>query len=56
MATTILNVKKYFDSGTRKVTAKEFHAEWMQLTDQDKAEIMAGIDDGTFTYPDRAKA
>lgn len=28
----------------------EFSKEWRQLTEQDRTQIRAGIEDGTFTY------
>lgn len=31
-------------------TLKEFSAEWARLTGDDKAQLKAGIGDGTLTY------
>lgn len=43
---TILEIKNFF--GYTKLT--EFKADWEKLTDKDKAEIKAGLADGTYNY------
>lgn len=45
-AVTINDVRKYFEFKT----AANFAAEWRKLTDQDKADIKAGLENGTLTY------
>jgi hypothetical protein len=32
------------------ISIGQFGKEWKELTDEDKAQIKAGIGDGTFTY------
>ena len=53
MATgSILEIKTYFgarNDGSGK-TLKEFRAEWEMLTDKDKADLKAGLVDGTLNY------
>lgn len=43
---TLKQVKDFFGEEN---TAK-FAAEWRQLSEQDKADLRAGIGNGTFTY------
>ena len=39
------DVMRYFD-----MKAGEFRAEWSKMTETDKAQLKAGITDGTLTY------
>lgn len=43
---TMLEIKNWFGYKT----IKDFRADWEALTDQDKAQIKAGLSDGTFNY------
>lgn len=43
---TLNDIRKYF--GIENVA--QFRAEWSALSDKDKAEIKAGLTDGTLTY------
>lgn len=43
---TILEIKNFF--GYTKLA--DFKADWEKLTDADKAQIKAGLSDGTFSY------
>lgn len=50
-AMSIVDVKKFFESGgTKWASLKDFRADWEQLTEKDRAEIKAGLDDGTYNY------
>lgn len=46
MATSgMLAVKEFFNMGTR-----EFSTEWKKLSDADKDQLKAGVENGTLTY------
>jgi hypothetical protein len=48
---TIKQVSEFFKTGDPSRDAlKAFSAEWKALSDQDKADLKAGIGNGTFTY------
>lgn len=51
---TIKQIMDYFNAdlvaGDSRKTLKSFSAEWKQLTDDDKAQIKAGLSDGTLNY------
>lgn len=56
MATSTLNdLRKYFGE-VKTYPVKAFSDDWKLLPEQDKAEIKAGFEDGTLTYPDRKPA
>lgn len=42
---TLKEVREYFG-----MTTPEFRAEWVPLPDSDKAELKAGIGNGTLSY------
>ena len=42
---TLKDIMAYFGMSPSEMTR-----EWKQLTDQDKAQIKAGLSDGSFTY------
>lgn len=43
------DVYRYFAEGT-DYKMVDFRKDWVQLTDQDKADLKNGIEDGTFNY------
>jgi hypothetical protein len=49
---TLKEVREFFDTLARPMALKDFRAEWQNggLTDQDKAELRAGIGNGSLTY------
>jgi hypothetical protein len=48
---TMLDVFNYMsDNKTNGYKLASFKADWSKLTDQDKADLKAGIGDGTLTY------
>jgi hypothetical protein len=46
---------KYFGK-TYNQTLSQFRDDFNRLTDESKAELAAGLSDGTLTYPDRPAA
>lgn len=49
---TLKQVREFFDTPARPMALADFRKEWQNggLTEQDKAEIRAGIGDGTLNY------
>lgn len=49
---TLKAVREFFHTDARPMALADFRKEWTQggLTEQDKAQIRAGIGDGTLTY------
>jgi hypothetical protein len=46
---TMADVFKFFADGT-DYKMSEFRNDWKELTDQDKADLKAGIGNGSLTY------
>lgn len=46
----IVGVRQDENGNPRKETTKEFTDEWRKLSDQDKADLKKGVDDGSMTY------
>jgi len=43
-------VREYFNTPARPMTLADMKAEWIPLPDADKAQIIAGLTDGSLTY------
>lgn len=53
---TLLEIKTFFETsdktgkGRKFDSLKDFRAQWEQLSESDKAQLKAGLSDGTFNY------
>lgn len=46
----MLKVFKFLSDGYPQYKMSQFRAEWAELSDESKAQIKAGVEDGTFNY------
>lgn len=43
-------VREFFDTPSRPMKISNMKDEWVPLSDEDKAQILQGLTDGTLTY------
>lgn len=46
----MLKVFKFFAEGYPEYKLAQFRTEWGELTDKDKADLKAGVENGTLNY------
>lgn len=46
----MLKVFRFLADGYPEYKMSRFRADWAELSDEDKTQIKAGVEDGTFNY------